>query len=57
MLNSFYKCILIISQTINTSIHLKFRIFNAIFNYFEYLEKIIKINIYFFNKHCNQDLQ
>jgi len=46
MLNSFYKCILIVSRTINISIYLEFRIFDAIFNYLKYLEKIIKVNIY-----------
>ncbi len=33
-------------QTINTNIYLKFRVFNAIFNYYKYLEKIIRVNIY-----------
>jgi len=58
MLNFFYKCTFIISRTINTNIYLKFRIFDAIFNYFEYLEKIIKVNIYFLTnivlKTCNK---
>ena len=56
MLNFFYKCTLIISRTTNIDIYLKFRIFDAIFNYLEYLEKIIKINFCFFNKDCNKDL-
>ena len=43
----FYKYIFIVLQTINTNINLKFRIFNIIFNYLKYLEKIIRINIYF----------
>ncbi len=34
-------------QTININIYLEFQIFNTIFNYFKYLEKIIRINIYF----------
>ncbi len=47
MLNFFYECTLIVSQTINTSIYLEFQVFDAIFNYFKYLKKIIKINVYF----------
>ncbi len=50
MLNSFYECILIVLRTINTSIYLKFRIFDAIFNYLKHLKKTIKINIYFSTK-------
>jgi len=41
MLNSFYKCTLIISRTNNVKIYLRFRIFNAIFNYLKYLKKTI----------------
>ncbi len=45
-------------QTINTNIYLEFRVFNTIFNYFKYLKKIIKINIYFLKdivfKVCNK---
>jgi len=45
-------------QTINTSIYLKFRVFDTIFNYLKYLEKIIRINIYFLTniviKICNK---
>ena len=47
ILNSFYKCTLIVSQTINIDIYLEFRVFDTIFNYFKHLEKIIRINIYF----------
>jgi len=47
ILNFFYKYTLIVSQTINTNIYLKFQVFDAIFNYFKYLKKIIRINIYF----------
>ncbi len=43
----FYKYTFIVLQTINTSIYLEFRVFNAIFNYLKYLKKIIRINIYF----------
>ncbi len=45
-------------RTINTNIYLEFRVFNIIFNYFKYLEKIIRINIYFLTniviKTCNK---
>jgi len=58
ILNSFYKYILIVSQTINTNIYLEFRVFDIIFNYLEYLEKIIRVNIYFLTniilKTCNK---
>ncbi len=50
MLNFFYKCTLIISRTTNIDIYLKFRIFNTIFNYLEYLKKTIKINVCFLTK-------
>ncbi len=54
----FYKYILIVLQTININIYLKFRIFDTIFNYFKYLKKIIRINIYFLKnivfKICNK---
>ncbi len=45
MLNSFYECTLKISRTTNTSIHLKFRIFDVIFNYLEHLKETIGINV------------
>ena len=45
-------------QTINTNTYLEFRVFNTIFNYFKYLKKIIRINIYFLKnivfKICNK---
>jgi len=41
MLNSFYKYTLIVSRTTNIDIYLKFRVFDAIFNYLNYLKKII----------------
>ena len=44
MLCSFYKLILIVSKTINVNMHLKFRLFNALFNYFNVIEKIIRDN-------------
>jgi len=43
MLNSFYEYILIVLQTINTNIYLRFRIFDAIYNYLEYLKKQLKL--------------
>jgi len=43
----FYKLILIISKTINVNIYLKFRLFNAFFNYFNVVKKIIRNNAYF----------
>jgi len=43
----FYKCTLIVLQTININIYLEFWVFNTIFNYLKYLGKTIKINIYF----------
>ena len=46
ILNSFYKYIFIVLQTINTSIYLEFQVFDTIFNYLKYLKKIIKINVY-----------
>jgi len=47
ILNFFYECTFIVSRTINIDIYLKFRVFNAIFNYLKYLKKIIRINVYF----------
>jgi len=41
ILNSFYKCTFIVSRTTNIDIYLEFRIFDAIFNYLNYLEKTI----------------
>jgi len=61
ILNSFYKCTLIVSRTTNIDIYLRFRIFDAMFDYFEYLlEKTININICFSTKivtrACNKAL-
>jgi len=41
ILNSLYKCTLIVSRITNISIYLKFRVFNTIFNYLNYLKKTI----------------
>ncbi len=58
ILNSFYKYIFIVLQTINIDIYLEFRVFNTIFNYFKYLKEIIRINVYFLKdiifKACNK---
>jgi len=60
MLNFYYKYTLIVLQIFNTSFYLKFRIFDAIFNYLEYLKKTIKMNIYSLTKiitrACNKAL-
>ncbi len=47
MLCSFYKLILIMFRTINVNIHLKFRLFNAFFNYFNVVKRIICDSAYF----------
>ncbi len=46
MLCSFYKLILIVSKTTNVNMHLKFRLFNAFFNYFDVVKRIIRNNAY-----------
>ncbi len=44
------------SRTTNVNIHLKFRLFNALFNYFNIVKRIIRDNAYFsktlVNKAC-----
>ncbi len=42
LLNFFYQCTLIMSWTTNANIHLKFWIFNALFNHLEQIEKNIR---------------
>jgi len=44
MLYSFYKLISIVFKTTNMNIYLKFRLFNALFNYFNIVERIIRDN-------------
>ncbi len=44
MLCSFYKLILIVSKTTNVNMHLKFRLFNTLFNYFNVVKRIIRDN-------------
>jgi len=41
ILNSFYKYIFIVFQTTNLNIYLKFRVFNIVFNYLNYLKKTV----------------
>jgi hypothetical protein len=47
MLYFFYKLILIVSRTTNINMHLKFRLFNTSFNYFNAIERIIYDNACF----------
>jgi len=47
MLCSFYKLILIVFRTINVNMHLEFRLFDALFNYFNVVERVIRNNAYF----------
>jgi len=47
MLCSFYELILIVSRTTNVDMQLKFRLFDALFNYFDVVERIIRDNVCF----------
>jgi hypothetical protein len=47
MLYSFYELILIVFKTTNVNIHLEFRLFNALFNYFDVVKRIIRDNACF----------
>ncbi len=42
LLNLFYKCTLIVLWITNANIHLRFQIFNALFNHLEQIEKNIR---------------
>ncbi len=42
LLNLFYECTLVVSWTTNADIHLRFQIFNALFNHLEQIEKNIR---------------
>jgi hypothetical protein len=44
MLNSFYELTLIVSKIINVDIHLKFRMFDALFNHLNAIEMIVHNN-------------
>ena len=45
MLCSFYKLIVIVSRITNVNMHLKFRLFNTFFNYFNVVKRIICDNV------------
>jgi len=45
MLQSFYKLILIVSRITNVSIYLSFRLFDALFNYFNVVEEVVRNNV------------
>ena len=45
LLNLFYECTLVMSRTTNADIHLRFRIFDALFNHLEKIEKNIRRSI------------
>ncbi len=47
MLCLFYKLILIVFRTTNIDMHLTFRLFNALFNYLDAIERIICDNACF----------
>ncbi len=47
MLYFFYKLILIVSRTTNINMHLKFRLFDAFFNHFNIVKRIIRDNAYY----------
>ncbi len=44
MLNSFYELTLIVSKIINVDIHLKFQMFDALFNHLNVIEMIVRDN-------------
>ncbi len=46
LLNFFYECTLVVSRTINADIHLRFRIFDALFNHLKQIEKNIRRSTY-----------
>ncbi len=46
MLNSFYELTLIMFKITNVNIHLKFRMFNALLNYLNAINIIIRNNAY-----------
>jgi len=45
MLNPLYELILIVFKTTNINIHLRFRLFNALFNYLNIVKKVIHNNV------------
>ena len=48
LFDKFYEIILIVSRTSNSSVHLKFRIFDVMFNHIQKIENIFQKNHYFY---------
>ena len=48
LLNKFYEIILIVSRTSNSSVHLKFRIFDIMFNHFQEIKNIFQKSNYYY---------
>ena len=46
LFDKFYKIILIVSRTLNSSVHLRFRIFDVMFNYLQEIENIFQKSCY-----------
>ena len=46
LFDKFYEAILIVSRTSNSSVHLRFQIFNAIFDHFQKIENIFQESRY-----------
>ena len=46
LLDKFYEVILIVSRTSNSSVHLKFRIFDAMFDHLQEIENIFQESRY-----------
>ena len=46
LFNKFYEVILIISQTSNSNVHLRFRTFDVMFDHFQEIENIFQENHY-----------
>ena len=48
LLDKFYKVILIVSRILNSSVHLRFCIFDAMFNHIQEIKNIFKESHYFY---------
>ena len=48
LFNKFYEITLIVSRTSNLNVHLKFRIFDVMFNHIQKIENIFQENRYFY---------
>ena len=48
LLDKFYEIILIVSRTLNLNVHLKFRIFDIMFDHIQKIENIFQENCYFY---------